>query len=155
MPGLAHHQPKAAEQDFVVRENTTVHLVIGLLFFIPVLATFVNDGGTSPAILILLLPSVFCFANAAKGPREVIRINAAGLHHYGRRVTTWEAFVHVRLSQREKPESLQDDFILLIRYRRDGGIYERTIPLTNSQDKAEEEILAAIRSFHERSVAKS
>ncbi len=74
-------------------------------------------------------------------------INKNGFFHYGKLITNWNNFIDVAVKEEEKMFSIKDNFALFIKYYKDGepGHFGRKIKLTNTQNKAEEEIIAAIK----------
>jgi len=65
-------------------------------------------------------------------------------------VTDWDNFLSAKISQKTVNGSLKDNFILLLVYTKydKPGQFRRTIDLTNTQDKGEEEVIATIRYFY-------
>jgi hypothetical protein len=107
-----------------------------------------------------VLISVFGVASllASRKNKVVMTINRDGFFYYGSLVTNWTNFVSARFVD-EVPQlsksslGISDQFYLAVRYRKEAGgaCFERKIALTNTQDKAEEEIMAAIRFYYENS----
>lgn len=82
-------------------------------------------------------------------------INKKGFYYYGELLTNWENFISAKFID-ELPlpgansTGINDEYYLLIKYFRDGkpGHFGRRIRLTATQDKAEEEIMAAIKFYY-------
>ena len=142
--------------DFVVKENRGLYLVLGLIC----LAIFVfsltdrvdydyNGKNFKFKFLYLVaVPAFFFFAKALKAGTVIIRINKDGIFYFGEHITTWQFFIDAKVTQADKLWTIQDNFILLVNYTDENGKkYRSKIPLTNNQDKSEEEIIAAIRYF--------
>lgn len=88
----------------------------------------------------------------------VMNINANGFFYYDRLLTSWANFVSAEFLdelpvQMSGSAGLSDQFYLYIKYYKDDkpGLFALKIPFTNTQDKSEEEILAAIRFYYQRS----
>lgn len=140
-----------AETDFVVKESKTMHLVIGILLLIFSVIFFQGSIllGTAAA-----LAGIASLVRSAKN-QTVIVVNNTGFFHYGDLVTSWKNFVSVDFVDEvpvfsSKSAGLSDKFSLVLKYYKDDRpeCFACTIPLTNTQDKSEEEIMAAIRFYH-------
>jgi hypothetical protein len=87
-------------------------------------------------------------------------INRNGFFYYGTLITSWGNFISARFHDdiplpSNNSVAVSDKFYLVLRYYKDGRqeIYERRIRFTNTQNKSEEEILAAIRFYYKNSQA--
>jgi hypothetical protein len=100
---------------------------------------FLSVGGMAAAI--------FFFAKA-RNKRVYIRINNKGIYQDEKLVTGWANFLNAYVSQKDKMVQIQDNFILVVEYRKgpQQGV-RRKIPLTNTQNKSEEEVLAAVKFY--------
>ena len=102
--------------------------------------------------VIAVLPAWF-FVRKGKSKRIYIRINKSGIYQDEKLVTSWANFLNAYIAQK-KPKSmrprLQDNFVLVVEYLKDKmsdkGV-RRQIPLTNTQNKSEEEVLEAVKFF--------
>jgi len=107
-------------------------------------------GNYLDGLLFLLIPGAFFIARAKRNP-IIIKINKSGFYYIGKKITDWEHFYSAALSQDDKQVgSIEDRFILVLKYYSldNRGMYKMTIPLTNTQDKAEEEIISAIDFYY-------
>ncbi len=114
------------------------------------------------AVLPAALIAVFAIATlvASRKDKIIMTINKEGFYYEGSLVTGWKHFVSAQFVDQTPQLSksslgVSDQFHLAIRYRKEanGACFERKIPLTNLQDKSEEEILAAVRFFYKKSLA--
>jgi hypothetical protein len=138
------------ESDFMVKESKKMHLIIGIFFFIFSLAAFSVSlvmGG------ILLIFSIGMLVKSTKD-QTIMKINREGIYYYGQLLTDWDNFISSEfIDELPLPSSnsngLSDQFFLMIKYYKEGfpGYYGRKIRLTNTQDKSEEEIVAAITFY--------
>lgn len=141
--------------DFVVKENRGLYMVLGLIclaIFIYSLTNKVDYDYTGKfnfkMMYLVAVPAFFFFARAIKAGRVIMKINKNGIYYFGEHITNWQFFKDATVTQAEKMWTLQDNFILLINYTdADGKKFRSKIPLTNNQDKSEEEIIAAIKYF--------
>jgi hypothetical protein len=85
-------------------------------------------------------------------------INPSGFYYYGKLITNWKNFVSAQFVDNVPALSgsssgISDQFFLIMRYYKEGqpACFERKFRLTNTQDKAEEEILAAIKFYYANS----
>jgi hypothetical protein len=149
-----------ANADFLVKDSKGCNFTLGFLS----LALFVT---------IVLVdrfdtrhPSVFQFFYLAFIPaillikrgmanKTIMVINKNGFYYLGELITNWDNFINAVVSQdhRSAVYYLHDDFVLLIRYYKPGqpGYYGRKISLDSRLDKAEEEIMAAIKFYYQHS----
>jgi hypothetical protein len=136
------------ESDFVVKESKNMNLIIGIFFLVFSLATF------QMSVLMGCLTLFFAVGTLARSAKNitVMTINKTGFYHYGELITDWDHFISEEfidgLSRRG-----QDQCFLLIKYYKDGesGYFGRKIPFTDTQDKSEEEIMAAIKFYYTNS----
>lgn len=142
------------ESDFIVNESKTVQLVIGiffLLFSIGILSVSLLMGG------VILIFAVGLLTKSSRD-QTVIKINKNGIYYYGQLLTDWDHFISSEFID-ELPlpsystDGINDQFSLMIKYSKDGspGYFGRKIPLTNTQDKSEEEIVAAVQFYYKNS----
>ena len=104
-------------------------------------------------LYLVAVPAFFFFARALKAGNVIMKVNKDGIYYYTELVTNWQYFIDAKVTQADKLWTLQDNFILLINYTDgEGKKYRSKIPLTNNQDKSEEEIIAAIRYFRTKYV---
>lgn len=139
---------------FVVRDSMGVNIFIGLVFLAMFISTFFNNdpdakGGFDFKFLYLAIIPAILFFKKGFTNRICIVINRKGIYHFGDLITTWDDFIDARVDQDQKVLSIQDNFVLYVRYRQPGNkMFRSKIPLRNTQNKAEEEIIEAIRFFY-------
>ena len=139
-------------KDFIVRESVAVNLAAGLflvlVFMISMAVADFGWGHFLQGAVLLLLPGAFYLARA-KRKAIIMRINKTGLYYSGRLFTSWTNFLGARVTQEEIVGSIQDNFILIVRhYNEHSTECSVKIPLNNTQDKAEEEIIEAINFYY-------
>ena len=153
---LVNETLRNAEADFLVKESKGFNYFIGiLLLIIFVVAIALGDYGWSnylSAMALFLIPAAFFIAKA-RGNAVRIKINKSGFYYNGALITSWDRFIDARLTQDLVPGSIKDNFIILIRYygHDPAEAYWSKIPLSNTQDKADEEIIAAIDFYYKAS----
>ncbi len=145
------------EGNFVVRESVGLNFIYAAFFlavFISLIVNFSNsytseDKWLSIFVGLIVLVAAIFFTMKGLKRKECIRINSEGFFYYNSYITGWENLESVELSQEEKVVTLQDNFVLIFKYskERNGDLYTRKIALTNTQNKSEEEILAAIKFY--------
>jgi hypothetical protein len=152
------------DADFKVGEAVFLDLGIGFFFFFLFFYAILNDhvdsysisqkNVFSKSLYITLIPAVI-FTLKGFLNRISIRINKSGIYYYSKLVTNWNNFISAEIVQEEIVGSTQDNFVLLIEYSKDDekGYFQRKIALTNTQNKSEEEVLAAISFFFDNSKA--
>ncbi len=148
--------PLTKDSEFIVGENKVLDYVVTILFFGLFIFGLINaiaNNYTSiyyigMMILFLLGPGIF-FLIKANNKRIYIRINKRGIYQDEKLLTDWPHFLKAYLSQKQKIFTIQDNFILVVEYTKDveGKGFRRKIPLTNTQNKSEEEVLEAVKFF--------
>lgn len=142
---------------FTVGEEKALNYVMAFLFFAlfmyglvdAVLRKFVNIDYQSLVFALALLPAIMFFKKA-KSKRIFIRINKKGIYRDEKLLTDWAHFIKAYLAQEQKVVSIKDNFVLMVEYRKRGisGSFRKSIPLTNTQNKSEEDVLAAVNFFY-------
>ncbi len=148
--------PLTKDTEFVVGEEKVLVYVMALLFFAlfvyavidAFLKEFTNLTYISYLFALALLPALYFFK---KGKSNVIqiRINKTGIYQKEKLITGWANFLNAFITQKEKVISIQDNFLLVIEFTKEGNDkgFRRKIPLTNTQNKSEEEVLEAVKFF--------
>ena len=146
----------APDSQFVVGEEKLLNYILTSLFFalflyglIDILIIHTTDAKyTSFLALIALVPAFISFKKA-KSKRNYLRVNRKGIYQDEKLVTEWANFIKAYIDQKEVVLSIQDNFGLVIEHLKTGSekIYRRRIPLTNTQNKSEEQVMAAIKFF--------
>jgi hypothetical protein len=148
------------DDDFVVRESSVLNIFIGVFFLLLFIITLLNFG-TDPyraehgktyvfwKIAVFTLPAAIIFIVKGFKHRDVLTINKGGIYYFGRLKTSWQNLVEAFITQDERPGSIQDNFVLILKFYKDNedDCYQTKIPLRNTFDKSDEEIIAAIRHF--------
>jgi hypothetical protein len=102
-------------------------------------------------IFVLALAPAYLFFRKARSNRVYIRVNKNGIYQDEKLVTGWANLLKAHITQKEKTGiiNLQDNFLLVIEYRKAGlqQGFRHKIPLTNTQNKSEEEVLEAVQFF--------
>lgn len=141
------------DKDFLVKESKGINFVVGGamlgVFFICMLSAEMDWYTYILAAGVFLIPGALAIARGRKN-EIIIKINKTGFYYGGELVTDWNLFYDAQVTDDLKIASIKDNFILKLRhYSADrNSIYTRDIPLANKQDKAEEEIIEAIRFYY-------
>ena len=144
------------ESEFVVGEDKVLVYILALLFFglfLYGLIDAIKKGFsklTLNALFVLALVPASLFFAKARNKRIYVRVNKTGIYQDEKLVTVWSNFLNAYISQKEpRFIRLQDNFILVVEYLKEGHEkgFRRKIPLTNTQNKSEEDVLAAVRFF--------
>ena len=144
------------DSEFMVGEDKVLDYILASLFFglflyglIDIIVKkFTNIHYLSYVFTLSLAPAMIFFSKA-RNKRVYIRINKTGIYQDEQLVTGWSNFLTAYISQKEKVLSIQDNFMLVVEYLKDGVEkgFRRKIPLTNTQNKSEEEVLEAVKFF--------
>lgn len=144
------------EAEFTVREEKWLNIIMTILFtalflygLIDALLKGIRHMDYQSIIFALALIPAGLFFRKARSKRVYIRINRKGIYQDERLVTDWPHFHNASIGQQEKVVSIQDNFLLLIEFFREDSAkgFRRKIPLTNTQNQSEEDVLAAIHYF--------
>ena len=143
---------------FIVGEYKLMHYFMALFFlalfgvglYDAIARNFKNIDYQSYVFALAIIPAVLILVKVRKGT-IYIRINSKGIYENERLVTQWSGLLNATLTQEEKKGiyDLGDKFILLLQYSKPGETKPliRKIRLTNTQNKSEEEVLAAVKWF--------
>ena len=144
-----------ADSDFKVKESKGCNMTMGVFLMLVTIVIVYIDlsgqlGGPILKIFYLLIIPAVLFIWRGTVNATVITINKIGFFYGGELLTTWDNFIDAVVTQEDKILMIQDNFLLFIKYYKEGsqGYFGRKIPLTNTQDKAEEEIIAAIKFYY-------
>ena len=133
---------------FVVKNST------GILIFIMVFCGFlfissIPYGFNNVALVGGLLPALASIAGLINH-KPLIIVDKNGIYASGRFITDWKHFAHAGIGEVQVTASFADHFILYIEYSKDGieGYFKSSIALTNTENKSEEAVVAAIEFFY-------
>jgi hypothetical protein len=111
---------------------------------------FINIDYQSFFFALALIPA-YLFFRKARSNRVFIRINKKGIYNDEKLVTSWSNLLTAYIAEKERKGiyDIQDHFFLALEYKKAGTneMVKRKIPLTNTQNKSEEEILEAVKFF--------
>jgi len=150
--------PLTKESEFVVGEEKVLNYIMTAFFIALFLyglidairRHFINIDYQSFIFALALVPAIYCFRRAHSN-RVHIRVNSTGIYKDEQLVTGWSNLLNAFITQKEKTGifNIVDNFILVVEYTRDGSPegFRRKIPLTNTQNKSEEEVLEAVKFF--------
>ena len=144
------------DSEFLVGENKILDYILASLFFglflygliDAIINHFTKLNYIDFLFSIALLPALLFFKKG-RSNKVYIRINKTGIYQNEQLVTGWSHLLNAYISQQEKVFSIQDNFILVVEYLKenDDKGFRRKIPLTNTQNKSEEEVLEAVQFF--------
>lgn len=146
------------DSEFVVGEEKVINYIMAV-FFIALFLYGIIDAAKhhfkdidyqSYVFALAIAPAIYCFRRA-NSKRTYIRINKTGIYQDEKLVTNWTNFINVSVAQKEKKPiyDIRDNFMLVVEFRKEGSKdgFRRKIPLTNTQNKSEEDVLAAVEFF--------
>lgn len=147
------------DSQFTVGEEKWLNYILGFLFLAlflygltdAILKNFKNIDYQSYVFALAVGPAIYCFRRAYS-KRIYIRINKKGIYQDEKLVTDWASLLKASLAQdsNKKVYDIRDKFVLILEFkRRDDpkqGIRKK-IPLTNTQNKSEEDVLEAVQFF--------
>ncbi|MEO7923104.1 MAG: hypothetical protein ABIR30_05450 [Chitinophagaceae bacterium] len=148
--------PLNKEGEFVVGEEKVLVYILAFLFFglfvyglgDMILSGFKDIGYLDFVFIAALIPA-FIFFRKGRSNRIYLRVNKTGIYQDGQLITGWADFLNAYITQKETAITIQDNFMLVIEFTKPGAAkgFRRKISLTNTQNKSEEEVLAAIKFF--------
>jgi hypothetical protein len=145
-----------AEGNFLVKESKSTNYIVGaLLLAVFFISLSFGDYGWSNflfGICIFLVPGTVAIARARRNS-VIMKINATGFYYYGKLIAPRNLFKDAEVQDKTPVASYKDNFQLYFRYYSADCslIYTRIIPLTDTQDKADEEIMEAIWFYYDAS----
>ena len=138
--------------EFVVKESRSINFIAGgvliLIFTISVLVADLDLVNFMFVLCIFLIPGAIAIARGRRNITLMV-INKSGFYYAGRLVTDWKLFYDAVVFEKPRGRRIKDSFVLDLRYYSNDYslIYTKRIPLTNFQDKGDEEILEAIQFY--------
>ena len=150
--------PLTKDSEFVVGEEKVLNYIMTAFFIALFLyglidairRRFINIDYQSFIFAFALVPAIYCFRRAHNN-RVYIRANKTGIYKDEQLVTGWSNLLNAFITQKEKTGifNIVDNFILVVEFTKDGSPegFRRKIPLTNTQNKSEEEVLEAVQFF--------
>ena len=141
------------EGEFVVKESRSINFIAGgillLIFTVSVLIADLNWSNFMFALCIFLVPGGIAIARGRRN-KILMVINKTGFYYAEKLVTYWKLFYDAVVFEKPRGRRIKDSFVLDLRYYSSDYslIYTKRIPLTNFQDKGDEEILEAIQFYY-------
>ena len=140
------------EIDFVVKESKGMNILISVCFLA---FGFFSASMSWWLCGFLLVPGVLFLIKGLRNDTIMI-VNKSGFYYYGNLVTTWANFIDVEFIDEvplpdQNSSGVSDKFSMLMKFYKDdqpGLYFTQQFPFTNTQNKSEEEIIAAIRFYH-------
>lgn len=156
------NQKLTRDSEFTVGEEKLLNYILALLCFAlfmyglidAVRKNFVHVDYQSFFFALALWPAILFFKKAGS-KRVYIRINKNGIYQDGEMITGWADFLKAYLAQQEKKSmfNIQDRFQLIVEHRKKGDPRQglrKKIPLGNTQNRSEEEVLQAVNFFYQQ-----
>jgi hypothetical protein len=141
------------DSNFVVGEAIWLDLLIAAIFYFMVICTLASDDYSSRyfirSLLICVGPAIG-FTIKALLNTKALTVNKTGIYIKTTLVTDWRHFENAYVEQAPIDNGqISDTNYLILEYSKDGedGFFERRLLLTDTQNKSEEEIIAAINFF--------
>lgn len=141
------------EDEFVVKESRSILFIVGsillVIFTFAVLVADLDWANFIFALCIFLIPGAIAIARGRRN-RTIMVINKNGFFYKGKLITDWKLFYDAVVFEKPRGRRIKDSFVLDLRYYSSDYslIYTKRIPLTNFQDKGDEEILEAIQFYY-------
>lgn len=141
------------DKDFLVKESKAINYVAGgIMVAVFIASLIIGDFGWYNYLFCLGLFLVPGAIYLARGNRNttIIKINKTGFYYGGRLVADWHHLYGAAVRDKTEVGRYRDNFVLEFRYYSPDytKVYTESYPLTNTQDKAEEEIIAAINFYY-------
>ena len=146
------------DSNFIVKDSVVLDMLIAVFYFAIVISAIVYDfhgASFGKALLFGLLPGLL-FIFKAVNNNPAITINKDGIYYFKDLVTGWPDFykatvIQLPLNATRYDPGISERIILRLEYSKNqtDDLYKQELPLTNTQNKSEEEIIAAIEFFHE------
>lgn len=148
------------DSEFTVGEEKWLNYILAILCFALFAYGFIDAARRnftridyqSFFFALAIWPAIIFFRKA-RSNRVFIRINKTGIYQDEKLVTGWADFLKAYLAQQEKKSmfNVQDSFQLVVEHRKRGDPKQgmrKKIPLGNTQNKSEEDVLRAVQFFY-------
>ncbi len=144
------------DSNFEVKESVVLDLIIAAIGFAMAGSALLYDSNAygsalfGKSLLIGLIPGVIFAVKAIKN-NATLSINKEGIYLHNNFITDWTFFKTAYVQQMPLAAGgYTDNIVLIIEYYKVGesGFFKRKISLTSTQNKSEEEIIAAITYFY-------
>lgn len=138
------------DKPFEVKNSVGILLfmiIFGIILFVSSLSS--NDGLPLVYKLYFVFPAVAGIIGLIFR-QPLIIVDKNGIIASGRRITNWANFAAADFRERPLVGRYNDNFLLLVEYSKPNfpGYFVSTITLTNTENKSEEAVLAAIKFFY-------
>ncbi|MBL7746470.1 MAG: hypothetical protein JNM19_03535 [Chitinophagaceae bacterium] len=155
---IMSNKPLTKDSEFTVGENRLMAYAIAVFFFILFMVAVVDvverrfrSIDYQSIIFAFAIFGTIYMLRRAKSRAIYIRVNKKGIYEGGQLVTDWPHFLNAYISQDDKKAiyDIRDLFVLIVEYTKDGSPngFRRKVPLSNNQNKSEEEVLEAVKFF--------
>ncbi len=146
------------DSQFTVGEEKWLNYILGILclalFIYGVVdaakRNFKNIDYQSYVFALAIVPVIYFFKKA-NSKRVFIRVNKIGIYQDEKLVTKWSNLLKAYVAQKEKKGifNIQDNFELVLEFKAENGRdgIRKKIPLTNTQNKSDEDVLTAVQFF--------
>ena len=150
-------KPLYEGQQFTVKEEKALNFIMAILnsgIAAVGIGMIASNGfkeiGSEAVLLVFLVPGIVFFKKALS-KQVYIRINKTGIYYFEKLLTDWPHFLKANVGEGEKKKliNISDKFELIIEYTKDDPTkgFRKKIPLHNTQNQSEEDILTAIKYF--------
>lgn len=147
------------DDSFSVRESPFINYLFSIIFLAISIGGFVTMSNAEKQsleayryiFLVSLIPAL-TFLAAANKKATIFEINSVGIFYKTNLVTTWTNFANAYLISEEVPGSLSENFLLLVEYfdPEKSMNYRIKLKMSSSQDKSEDQVLAAVVEFYKK-----
>ena len=144
------------DNTFKVRESQLINYLFAFLSLAMCIGAFITISSAPdhsfyayrPIVLLTLFPAIIFFIKAIK-KKILLELNMNGVYYQGNLITTWANFVRSYAIQEEVPGSLDDNVRIVVEYYvpEKEMNYVIKLNLKSTQDKSEEQIIAAMTYF--------
>ena len=142
---------------FIVREArgvdftfSSIFIILTLIIAVHIIADYRSDqiAVYYKLVILTLLPAISFIVRGIQN-KIALTIDKTGIYRKEKLLTSWDHFISAKIMQDAITGSYTDDFVLFIDYEKEGepGIFIRKIKISNSWNKSEEEMIAAIHYF--------
>jgi hypothetical protein len=145
---------------FVVKEFVALDICVALVFYIIFFVALHNISheritSITPylPLLVFLLGCAAAYTFKAFSKRKYIQVNSKGIWINSFFVTDWDNFVSARYKELKfaTRNSYVYKYVLFLYYYKSNGVgYVRKVPIISTQNRAEEEVIAAIKYFYQQ-----
>ncbi|MEO6719604.1 MAG: hypothetical protein ABIN67_04520 [Ferruginibacter sp.] len=155
--------------NFVVRESVLLNTIMGFIFLAILIGVLFTRNfeanqpiGSFHLIYLFLIVGIVAVFTKAKRRDVILIINKNGIYYRSKLVSDWPNFINAYIYQEDyvvsnNSDGLNDKFYVVITFfePQSEANYMYKVPMSNSQDKSEYQVISAIEYFSKKKLSQN